>query len=38
MMNLAKKISNCIRAYVMGDALGVPFEFQNKVLLIVLIL
>lgn len=30
MVNLAKKISNCIRAYVMGDALGVPFEFQKQ--------
>lgn len=29
-MNLKKKIKNSIRAYVLGDALGVPFEFQKK--------
>lgn len=29
-MKLRDKIRNCIRAYVMGDALGVPFEFQEK--------
>lgn len=28
--DLRKKIKNSIRAYVMGDALGVPFEFREK--------
>lgn len=29
MKTVKKKIKNSIRAYIMGDALGVPFEFQN---------
>lgn len=28
-MKTIEKIKNSIRAYVIGDALGVPFEFQN---------
>lgn len=27
---LKEKIRNCIRAYVIGDSLGVPYEFQEK--------
>lgn len=29
-MNQKQKIKNSIRAYVMGDALGVPFEFKSQ--------
>lgn len=29
-MNQKQKIKNSIRAYVIGDALGVPYEFRNK--------
>lgn len=28
-MKTIEKIKNSIRAYIIGDALGVPFEFQN---------
>lgn len=28
-MNLKEKIKNSIRAYIMGDALGVPYEFKR---------
>ena len=27
---MPNKIRNSLRAYIMGDALGVPFEFQRK--------
>lgn len=29
MKNLTEKIRNSIRAYIIGDTLGVPFEFRN---------
>ena len=29
-MEVKEKIRNCIRAYVIGDALGVPFEFKRE--------
>ena len=29
-MNLKQKIRNSIRAFVIGDALGLPFEFKGK--------
>ncbi|MCJ2380525.1 MAG: ADP-ribosylglycohydrolase family protein [Parabacteroides sp.] len=30
MEEIKEKIKNSIRAYILGDALGVPFEFQEK--------
>lgn len=30
MKNQIEKIKNSIRAYIIGDVLGVPFEFRKK--------
>lgn len=30
LLTMKEKIKNSIRAYIVGDVLGVPFEFRKK--------
>lgn len=30
LLTMKEKIKNSIRAYIIGDVLGVPFEFRKK--------